>query len=165
MKKLLTLLLGLGGLALPVVSSAEWQLGCQSGTGFQRNSIGNGGSFVCHDPSAATDAPEILGIASCENVDVFFYDDLDGDGTASAGTHDVYTCPQGNGDDGDGDGSADLNTDAERRLGCQPLNGGTTLSSTNTEVFGMSGAWMWVDSAGATNDGRIIVRCAQPSGR
>lgn len=152
----LTLLIGLG-LLWPALAAADWQKSCQSGALNQTNTLSAGG-FICHDPAAATDAPETLFIGNCENVDVFFYDSLNGDATGSAGTHDVYTCPQGNSEAG-GD------TDAERRLSCQPVNNGTdtTLSATVTEIFGMSGVWLWVDSAAADNDGRIIVKCGQPS--
>lgn len=144
-----TWILGLALLALP--AQADWQKNCDSSraavTGIQA------GEFVCHDVTAADVDPPILSVNACENWDALWYPDPDGSGTDSTSTVAIYTCP-------DTDANITTNT-----AGCQPLDGGTTLGATNTEVFGAASVWMWADVSAFNDGGRIIVRCAQPSSR
>jgi hypothetical protein len=144
-----------GSLIFASPSLADWTRSCQ--TGFTASSIGGGGSFVCHNPTGANDDPSVLDVSACENVDIFWYDDV-ANGAASTGTAAVFTCPVV--------ANAILDTEAERQAGCQPLNGGTTLSAANTEVQGLGAVRIWVDlDANSTASNQLLVRCAQPSGR
>lgn len=149
------ILMGLGALAAPLPASANWLRSCQSGA--TASSVGGGGSFVCHNPASADDDPGVLDVSNCENVDIFWYDNITGDGTGDAdGTAAIYTCPVV--------ANAALDTEAERLAGCQPLNGGTTLSPAATEVQGLGAVRIWVDVELASTENQLVVRCAQPSG-
>ena len=157
MNRTALILVGLGALVVGLPATAEWQKGCISGTAHQSNSIGVG-EFVCHEPTTADDDPDVLAISGCENVDIFWYDNITGDGSGDAdGTAAIYTCPV--------TVAAAVDTEAERLLACQPLNGGTTLDITNTEVLGTAAVRLWVDVELASAENQLVVRCAQPSGR
>jgi hypothetical protein len=137
-------------LLFPGVALGDWQKFCTSTTPPVGRPVAGSiqpGEWVCHDPQAGED-PSPLNIAACENVDIFWYDDLSGAATSTA-TVVLYTCP-----------FSSSNTTT-----CQPLNGGTTLSATNTEVFGAAGIWLYADVTADSNDPRLIVRCAQPSAK
>lgn len=152
----LVLILGLIG-ALAAPAAANWQQGCQSGTGFQRNVIGGGGTFTCHNPTAADDDPSVLDVSGCENVDIFWYDNVTGDGSGDVdGTASVYTCPV--------TAVSAVDTEAERLAACQPFNGGTTLDATNTELEGLGAVRIWVDVELASTENQLVVRCSQPAG-
>lgn len=86
------LILGLIGafVALPA-HSANWLRGCQ-GTG-QDNSALQPGSFACAIPTSSSDDTGILATSSCENIDILYFDDVDGDGVAGGGTVQVRSCP------------------------------------------------------------------------
>jgi hypothetical protein len=107
------------------------------------------GEWASFDPTSGDVDPVPLNLGSCENFDVFYYVDVDGGTPDSTSTVALYTCP---GDTSD--------TDA-----CQPLNAGTTLTASATEVFGASAIWLFADVDAFNADARIIVKCAQPSQR
>ena len=107
---------------------------------------GNGAGATCHNQD-----PSVLQITDCDQVDIMYYPDFDGDATDSAGTVDVYTCPS--------IGRAHLNTEAELEAACQPLDGGTTLDAANTEVEGLGASWVWFDVEGWVDDNELQVKC------
>ena len=151
----MVLIVGLIGALVAPEAHAGWIRSCQAGA--TASSIGGGGSFVCHNPTAADDDPGVLDVSSCENVDVFWYDNITGDGSGDAdGTAAIFTCPVV--------ANEALDTEAERQAGCQPLAGGTTLDATNTEIFGMGAVRIWADVELASVENQLVVRCAQPSG-
>jgi hypothetical protein len=115
--------------------------------------LGGTGKTACHryDGATADDDPSILQVTDCDNVDIFYYPDFDGDGVDSAGTVDVYTCPS--------TGNAHLNTEAELLLACQPVNGGTQLDAANTEVWGLGVGYLWFNVELWDDDTELQVVC------
>ena len=85
------ILMVLAGLLLATPAIADW-VGC---TNSSRSiaALSGTGRTACHDPASADDDPSILNTENCDQVDVFWYDDINGDGTASAGSAALYTCP------------------------------------------------------------------------
>ena len=65
-------------------ASANWQKGCQTGAAYQAKSLGAGGSIACHNPTAADDDPSLLSVSGCENIDIFWYDNITGDAGGDA---------------------------------------------------------------------------------
>lgn len=148
------LLLGLLVVLAVPVADAEWIRNCQAGR--TTNSL-SGGLFACHNPTVVDDDPGVLDVSGCENVDIFWYDNITGDGTGDLdGTAAIFTCPVV--------ANEVLDTEAERLAGCQPLNGGTTLSPAATEVQGLGAVRIWADVELASTENQLLVRCAQPSG-
>jgi len=154
-------LIGLVGalVALSSTAQANWQKGCQSGAAFTTSSLAPGG-YVCHEPTTDADSPSVLDISNCENVDIQWFDNITGNGAPDAdGTATLYVCPVV--------AAAAMDTDAERRLACQPMNAGsgTVLSATVTEIYGEGGLRIWADIANASAENQLLVRCSQPSAR
>lgn len=148
-------ILGLIGALVAPTADATWLRSCQAGA--TASSIGGGGSFVCHNPASGDDDPALLDASTCENIDIFWYDNITGDGTGDAdGTAAIFTCPVV--------ANTALDTEAERQAGCQPLNGGTTLSAIATEIQGLGAVRIWADVELASTENQLVVRCAQPSG-
>ena len=159
MKTLFLILVGVL-VGLPA-SGAEWVRNCRdddlngllntSGSGFDVNNVSAGG-FVCADSVLNSDDAEVIFIGSCENVDVFQFDDPDGNGTASAITGTVELCPS-------------LAAVADLDNECAPAPGTTVLSGDDA-IYGPGGTWLRIEAGGScTNQVRWQLRCAQGSGR
>jgi hypothetical protein len=134
---------------LAPAAQANWLRSCQAGA--TASSVGGGGSFVCHNPTADDDDPGVLDVSTCENVDIFWYDNVTGDGGGDLdGTAAIFTCPVV--------ANAALDTEAERLAGCQPLNGGTTLSPAATEIQGLGAVRIWADVELASVENQLVVR-------
>ena len=134
-------------------ASADWLKFC-SGSAVA-TSVGSG-EWVCHNPASADDDPGLLSVMNCENWDAGWYDNITGDGSGDTdGTAAAYTCPFV--------ASTATDTEAERLLACQPLNGGTTLNATSTEIFGGGLIKLWFDVEAASTENQLIVRCSQPA--
>lgn len=90
----LALTLGLVGALAALAGpahAADWLKGCQ-GAG-QHNLSLQPGSSACLIPTSATDDSGILAVSGCENIDILYWDDVDGDGVAGGGTVQARSCP------------------------------------------------------------------------
>jgi len=155
------LILGLiGALVAPGLANAvpaqvgSWTRGCQAGS-VVRNL--EGGSWACYTPAAGASnesATPVLDVSDCENVDLFSWDDFDGDGTVCTVTWDIETCAPGAGS---------LATDALKNAACTTLPGAAALTADDVEsnlaasqlrIHGLA-AGVNIDSC------RIVVKCAE----
>jgi len=142
------ILMGLGALVAPFpAGAANWLKSGQSpGSATQSLFVG---SWASNAPTAETDDSGILGVSNCENVDVLFFDDSDGDGTASGINGVVRSCPS-------------ASADAQ---GCWAVENLTLDGdpATNTEaIYGFAANWIYIDYGGAETDDAstlVIVRC------
>ena len=155
------ILMGLGALValLPTpADAANWLKGCQ-GTGQDNLSIGPG-SFACLVPTSATDDSGILSVDSCENIDIFYWDDADGDGVAGGGTVQARSCPTTD--------ALRTDTDTVQDAACFIMENLTLdgVPSTNTEaIYGIAANRMKITvTAYATTSEpiRVEVRCNGP---
>lgn len=126
--------------------AASWLKSCAAGavtTGLQL------GSFACNIPTSATDDSGILSVGACENIDIFFYDDTDGDGTLGDAEAIMRNCPS-------------ASADAQ---GCWAIENVTLDgdAATGTEaIYGAAAVWIYLDvTAYATTAEPVaaIVRC------
>lgn len=152
----LWLLALLVALLCPNIGQSDWVQNCPGNAGVMVD-LSPPGVYFCHNPQSANDDPGLLRTNSCENIDIYWYDNIDGTGGGSAGTAAIYTCPFVS--------AAATDTEAERELACQPLNNGvgTVLSATTTEIQGAGVVQLWADVEGGTTDNQLVVRCSQPS--
>lgn len=150
--KRLALLVVLSGLMLPLSAGADWLFNCQVGDPTTRVKPGG---YACHLPTSATDSPSILDTSQCENIDIFLYDNITGDGSGGTSIVDVYHCP------------VTATVSADNTLSCSQLAATTALSSSNPEVQGAGIVRLFLDvTAGAVSGETLLMaRCSQPSGR
>lgn len=133
----------------------SWRRACET-AGSGAGSL-SGGEYACYSPAAGASlesASPILNLNQCENVDIFLWDDYQGDGTVCTVTWDIETCPAG---------AADLATDGIKNLACTTLPGITTLSGDDVES-NLAASFLRVHglAAGANIDScQIIVKCAE----
>lgn len=132
----------------------NWLKGCQAN---QITRSLEGGQWACYTPAAAASlesATPVLDTADCENIDIFLWDDFDGDATACTVTWDIETCPPGAGQ---------LATDALKNAACNTLPGTVALAGDDVEsnlasllmrVHGLA-AGVAIDSC------RVVVKCAE----
>lgn len=149
-------LLGLGALMAPASHSANWLKNCQTTSSAASQSLAPG-DFACNIPTTATDnSSGTLDVSSCENIDIFFWDDVDGDGNLGGGTGLMRSCPT---------------------VGLSTLNGGVGesacwdieamtfdgVAATDTEaIYGVAANWIfWEQTAYAAvaEPIRVMVRC------
>ena len=155
------LILGLvGALVAPVVvfavpaQVANWSRACQTGSTTKNL---EGGSFACYTPAVGASlesASPILDTSDCENIDVFLWDDFDGDGTSCTVTWAVQGCPPG---------ASALATDALKNAACNTLTGVANLSGDDVKS-NLAAQYVRVvgQAAGAAIDScRIVVKCAE----
>lgn len=112
------------------------------------------GEYACLDPTANDDVSTILGVGICENIDVFHFDDKNGDATVSTTTWEIEGCPFG---------ESQSQTAAGRNAACEILSGTAALSGDDVES-NLAGIFIRVkgDGAGANpEDSRIMVKCAE----
>jgi hypothetical protein len=157
--KHLALILGLGALVAPGISwsapaqTATWTRGCQAGS---TASVLSGGTYACYTPASGADdesASPILDVSQCENIDIFLFDDFDGDATACTVTWTIESCPPGSGA---------LATDALKNAACNTLPGTASLTGDDVES-NLAAHLVRVhgDNAGAAiNSCRIVLKCA-----
>ena len=151
--KRLALLLGVLVMAWSVQASADWLKGCQTGRETFVTSLSGTGKIACHIPDPTQGAvidPHVLQVTDCDNVDVFYYPDADGDGADSAGTVDIYTCPST---------VFTITVEATLEAACQPLDGGTQLTAVNTEAMGIGAGFLWFDVEGIDDDAELQAVC------
>lgn len=146
----------LGVLVAPVANSANWLKNCQTTSSAAAQSLSPGG-FACNIPTTATDnSSGYLDVSACENIDILYWDDVDGDTTVGGGTGIMRSCPN---------------------TGLSTANGGVGESAcwaienltldgnpgTNTEaIYGVAANWVfWEQTAYATPTEpiRVMVRC------
>jgi hypothetical protein len=158
----LALILCVGALVAPVdalavtAQTGNWLRFCQSGQ-IAKNLVG--GAMACYTPAAgsATDAASpVLDVTACENVDIFYYADWDGDGTTCTVTYAIENCPP----------NANGLTDTLKNTACTTLPGtidmGTGVGQSAVES-NLAGVILRIraEGAGANIDScRVVVKCA-----
>lgn len=158
--KRLALILGLGALMAPgavlaaPAQESSWTRGCQSGQ-TTKNLVG--GAYACYSSTSAGLEPSspILYVGDCDNVDVFMWDDPDGDGASICTvTWAIQGCPPG--------GSA-LASDALKNAACNTLTGVANLNG--DDVRGnLAAEYIRVVGQGAganPTQCQILVKCAE----
>lgn len=151
------LILGLiGAFAAPWVAWAatqtgNWQGGCQTGSAVKSL---HGGGWACYQPASGastSSASPILDLNSCENFDIFLFDDQDGDATACTVTWTIQACPP-----------STLANDTARDNACNTLLGTAAMTGDDVESNLAPGFMRVVGGgAGANIDScRIVVHCA-----
>lgn len=155
----MALVLLIGASVAPFAANAvptqtgNWLRGCQTG---QATRSLKGAEWACYTPAAGADdesAAPLLAVGDCENVDIFLWDDFDGDATACTVTWDIEGCPPV---------AAAVDTDTERNAACTTLPGTTSLSGDDVES-NLAALYLRVhgENAGANIDScRIVVKCA-----
>jgi hypothetical protein len=152
----LLLALGPGAALAQPAQVGTWARACQPGS--IANSV-QGGSWVCYTPAAGASvesASPILDLSGCENVDLFMWDDFDGDATVCTVSWDIESCPPG---------ANALTTDALKNAACNTLPGTAALSGDDVES-NLAALFLRVHglAAGANIDScRIAVKCAEGS--
>jgi hypothetical protein len=155
------LILGLiGALAVGLPASAsDWLKNCQTTGGANSHSLLPGG-FACYIPSGAIGATDnsdgMLDVSSCENIDLLWFDDVEGDGVVAGATAVISSCP-----------TSDLST-ANGGVGeaaCWAIENVTLdgVPGTNTEaIYGVAANWIFVEMvayATVAEPARLLVRC------
>lgn len=156
------LLLGLIGalVASTGASAANWLKNCQATASAASQSLSPGQS-ACNVPTTATDnSSGLLSVDGCENIDLLFFPDFDGDAVASGATGQFRSCPT---------------------TGLSTANGGVGEAAcwvienvlfdgnpaTNTEaIYGVAANWIFweqVAYATPTEPIRVVVRCNGPT--
>lgn len=131
-------------------------------TGQLTRELGGTGKIACHHPNpdgATAQAPDPIQVSDCDQVDMFWYADYDGDGADSAGQAAVYTCPSTASAAYDADGDGNVNAAADWRLMCQPLDVGIVLTAANSEAIGWAAMWLWFDVTANDDDAELLVKC------
>lgn len=153
----LALILGLGALMVGSPATAsDWLKNCQTTASANAQSL-TPGQFACYIPASATDNSDgMLGVSSCENIDLLWYDDVDGDTTAAGATAVIDSCPDSGLSTANG-GAGEAACWAIENL---TLDGNP---ATNTEaIYGVAANWIFVEMvayATVTEPARLIVRC------
>ena len=150
-----------GTLWAATAQTGTWQRGCQSGSAFATKNL-TPGEYACYTPASgtATDAATpILGVSSCENVDVSMMDDYNGTGSACTVTWTVQEC-------GPWDLSV-LTTDALKNAACGTAEGVSALSGDSKRSdLALLYTRMVGGGAGANiTSCRIFVKCAYGPGK
>lgn len=156
MRRSRLVLLLMGALAAPTAWAAtqtgSWTNGCQAG---QTTKSLHGGQFACYNPAtgaSTSSASPIIDVNSCENVDIFLYQDRGGTGAADCTvTWTIQTCPV-----------ATLANDTARDNACNTLLGTAALTGDDVES-NLAPAFLRVvgGGAGANIDScQIVVHCA-----
>jgi len=130
-------------LSVPLSALATgWTKSCRSSDVVTGLAIGQ---FACNDPDGDTPA---LNVANCENFDVFYFVDLNGDATASTNTVQIRSCP-----------SSTADADA-----CWPIQNVTMTGATPAEaIYGAAAIWIYGDfNAAINNDPRVLIKCNGP---
>lgn len=152
------LILGLiGALVAPASpQAANWLKNCQATASAAAQSIAPG-SFACNIPTTATDnSSGYLDVSGCENIDIYFWDDVEGDAVAGGGTGRMRNCP-----------NVGLST-ADGGVGeaaCWVIENLTFDGNpaTNTEaIYGVAANWIFWEQVAYTTTTepiRVIVRC------
>ena len=151
------LILGLiGALVAPAARGANWLKNCQATAGAASQSIGPG-SFACNIPTTATDnSSGLLDVSGCENIDILFSPDVDGDAVASGGPGIMRSCPAS--------GLATANGGVGEAA-CWAMEGLTFdgVPTTNSEaIYGIAANWIFWEQIAyttVTEPIRVIVRC------
>lgn len=152
-------------LLAPPATAANWLKGCQATVSQARMSL-KPGSFACIIPTSATDNSNgMLGVSACENIDLLFWPDVDGDGVASGGTGLFRSCPDpdmNGATAGDGTGNGEVG-----ETGCWIIENVTlTGVPPNAEaIYGVAANWIFweqVTYTTTTEPIRAIVRCNGP---
>jgi hypothetical protein len=158
-------LFGLGLLGLLFCSTAQganWLQGCQQDAatraGAAVTSVG-AGETVCTFPTSTDPDPPVLDTTSCENFDVFVYDDADGDGTAcGACAYKLTHCPMPANKTAADDDDNQL-TETEAANACELFETGHT-KPTIGDTLGAAADYFWLNQDGTvTNDPVVRVRC------
>lgn len=158
MNRLALIFVAVGALAAQAALAApaqvgSWTRGCQTG---QTITSLVGASVACYTPAASASlesASPILYVGNCENIDVFMWDDYDGDGTACTVTWTIDGCPPG---------TDRLSNDSAKNAACNTLQGAASLSGDDVES-NLAAVYVRVhgENAGANIDScRIEVKCA-----
>ena len=156
MNRLALILLGLGALAALPAHSADWLKNCQTTSAANAQTL-QPGSFACTIPTSATDNSDgYLDVSACENIDILYWDDVDGDTTAGGGTGIMRSCPT----TGLSTAAAGVGESACWAIENLTLDGNP---ATNTEaIYGVAANWIfWEQTAYATTTEpiRVMVRC------
>ena len=141
------LILCLALLAGPA-AAADWLLFCRTGSPVTALKPGE---WACNRPTAIDNDTPALGVALCENHDILYHLDVNGDATASSATVAMRSCPTATAD-------ADACWIAENLT----LDGNP---ATNTEaIFGYKALWIYGDlqNVGVIADPLISIACNLP---
>lgn len=97
------------------------------------------GQWASYTPVDATDDSLVLDMGGCENSDLLYFNDTDGNGTAGTVTVTPRQCPQG----------VTASADA-----CWAIEGVTmTGTAPNEAIYGVKATTIWLEAGGAENDG------------
>lgn len=159
-----TLLIGVGLLMLASpVHGANWLRACQGTTSATSNKANlSPGSFACTRPTAADEESGLAWGGACENSDIMYFSDKDGDGTDSGSGVEVYNCPSEL-------GGANTIVSATVIAACQQVTTTTLTGVAPAEaIYGAKLGWFYVTTdstaAGANGDDmEIQVWCNGPS--
>jgi hypothetical protein len=152
MYKVLILIMGVL-LGFPTTSlAASWLKNGQAGSVTQNVSPGG---FVTNTPALDTEANSpVLFTGSCENIDILYFVDTDGDGTDNTVTVGIRSCPSAAA--GDAVGDSDM---------CWLIENVTLTGAYPTDaIYGAAAGWIFVDTGGTDIGGQeaqqeLIVRC------
>lgn len=148
---LLLLLIPAASRAAPA-QSGSWTLHC----GNPVTSSPRGSNLYCYTPASGAGlevATPILDVSHCENVDVFHFDDFDGDATACTVGWDIESCPPG---------ANTLATDALKNAACNSLQGATSLSGDDVEsnLAGSHLRFHGLNAGTNITSCQIVLKCA-----
>lgn len=140
--------------AVPAQTSS-WTKNCQTGSTTKQVTPG---TTACYSSTGAglEAASPVLDATNCENVDIFMFDDFDGDGASVCTVvYEVQMCPPG---------ANELATDALKNAACVQLPGTTDLTGDDVESdFAAHFLRVVGQGAGANPTAcRIVVKCAAP---
>jgi hypothetical protein len=139
---------------------ANWLKNCQGTSSSTANTINLApGGFACTRPTTETENSGTAFAGACENVDVIFFADYDGDGTDTTITATVENCGSKNA----GDSTPDTDM-------CHTVEGVTLTGANPTEAInGAKLGWFYINAGGTTptgsddDDVEIQVWCNGPS--
>jgi len=153
----------MAGLLGVLVAPAAWGVPAQTSNwsrACQANSITKNvmpGTVACYRSTGAglEAASPILDATNCENVDVFMFDDPDGDATACTNVIEIQMCPPG---------ANELATDALKNAACTQLPGTTDLTGDDVESNLAAQYLRVIGTAVGANPTEclIVVKCAAP---
>jgi hypothetical protein len=144
----------------PPAQSANWLKNCQTTASAPSQSL-SPGQYACNVPTSATDnSSGLLSVDGCENIDIFFYPDFDGDAVASGGTGQMRNCPTTGISTANGGAGENACWVMENLL----FDG---VPATNSEaIYGIAANWIFWEQVAytvTTEPIRVIVRCNGPT--